>query len=148
MLPGDIAPTVLVPGDPGRVELFAEHMDEAHKVAQNVNILPIPEKGWHSISCTSCAWTFADSDRHRGTDPHWSKEHHPHGTCGAIQPFMKAAISSLPPVQCARARYGGIHLHWLPCHFQHFIVRASIEACKRLGLTYHAAGAHARCLLP
>ena len=34
LLPGDLAPTVLVPGDPGRVELFAELMDDAKKIAQ------------------------------------------------------------------------------------------------------------------
>jgi uridine phosphorylase len=32
---GDVAPYVLLPGDPGRVPIVAEHWDEPHKVAQN-----------------------------------------------------------------------------------------------------------------
>jgi len=34
MVKGDIAPTVLIPGDPGRVKVFASLMDEAEKVAE------------------------------------------------------------------------------------------------------------------
>ena len=34
-LPGDVAPYVLLPGDPGRVARIAEHMQDAHLVAQN-----------------------------------------------------------------------------------------------------------------
>jgi uridine phosphorylase len=34
-VPGDIAPTVLLPGDPGRVRRIADQMDEAHLVAEN-----------------------------------------------------------------------------------------------------------------
>ena len=32
---GDVAPYVLLPGDPGRVPIVAAGWDEAHKVAQN-----------------------------------------------------------------------------------------------------------------
>lgn len=34
-VPGDIAPTVLLPGDPGRVKRIADQMDESHLVAEN-----------------------------------------------------------------------------------------------------------------
>jgi uridine phosphorylase len=34
-VPGDVARYVLLPGDPGRVERIAAHMDDAHEVARN-----------------------------------------------------------------------------------------------------------------
>ena len=34
-VPGDVAPTVLIPGDLGRVRRIADQMDEAHLVAEN-----------------------------------------------------------------------------------------------------------------
>ena len=34
---GDIAPTVLIPGDPGRVEVFASLMDDAKKIAEKAH---------------------------------------------------------------------------------------------------------------
>ena len=33
--PGDVAPYVLLPGDPGRVPLIAKHWDEAKLIARN-----------------------------------------------------------------------------------------------------------------
>ena len=33
--PGDVAPYVLLPGDPGRVPLVASMWDESHEVASN-----------------------------------------------------------------------------------------------------------------
>jgi uridine phosphorylase len=35
MVKGNMAPTVLTPGDPGRVEVFTSLMDYAKKVAEN-----------------------------------------------------------------------------------------------------------------
>ena len=54
LLPGEIAPTVLVPGDPGRVELFAEMMDDAKKIAHKREYLTYSgTKDGVEISCTS-----------------------------------------------------------------------------------------------
>jgi len=54
MLPGDAAPTVLVPGDPERVAIFAEMMDEAKKVAEKREYITYTgKKDGVAISCTS-----------------------------------------------------------------------------------------------
>lgn len=141
MLPGDIAPTVLVPGDPGRVELFAEHMDEAHKVAQKREYLTYTgKKDGIAISCTSCG--LGPSPTAIGTEELiriGAKNIIRMGTCGAIQPFMKAGdiIIATGAVRGERATEEFISIDY-PAISSHFIVRASIEACKRLGLTYHA----------
>ena len=92
MLPGDIAPTVLVPGDPGRVALFAEQMDEAWQVAHKREYLTYTgKKDGVPISCTSCG--LGPSPTAIGTEELiriGAKNIIRMGTCGAIQPFMKA----------------------------------------------------------
>ncbi len=52
--PGDVAEYVLLPGDPGRVEVIAGHWDEAHKVAANREFVTYTGtyKG-APVSCTS-----------------------------------------------------------------------------------------------
>ncbi|HSL16015.1 MAG TPA: uridine phosphorylase, partial [Actinomycetota bacterium] len=51
---GDVAPYVLLPGDPGRVPVVASHWDEAHEVARNREY--VTYTGTYrgvAISCTS-----------------------------------------------------------------------------------------------
>jgi len=140
MLPGDIAPTVLVPGDPGRVELFAEQMDEAHKVAQKREYLTYTgKKDGVAISCTSSG--LGPSPTAIGTEELirlGAKNIIRMGTCGAIQSFMKAGdiIIATGAVRGERATEEFISIDY-PAIASHYIVRASIEACKRLKLTYH-----------
>lgn len=51
---GDVARTVLLPGDPARAELIARHFDEAHKVASNREFTTFTGKtGGVPISVTS-----------------------------------------------------------------------------------------------
>ncbi|HOJ00192.1 MAG TPA: nucleoside phosphorylase [Anaerolineaceae bacterium] len=140
MLPGDIAPTVLVPGDPGRVALFAEQMDEAHKVAQKREYLTYTgKKDGVAVSCTSSG--IGPSPTAIGTEELiriGAKNIIRMGTCGAIQPFMKAGdiIIVTAAVRGERATEEFISIDY-PAIASHYIVRAGIEACKRLKLTYH-----------
>ena len=52
--PGDVAPYVLLPGDPGRVEVVASFWDESEKIAHNREYVTYTgiNKG-APISCTS-----------------------------------------------------------------------------------------------
>ena len=80
MKAGDIAPTVLIPGDPGRVKVFAELMDEAHKVAEKREYITYTGnegRGADQLHQHG-AGLSADGDRGGGVDPHWGEEHHPH----------------------------------------------------------------------
>lgn len=91
MKKGDITPTVLIPGDPGRVEMFASLMDEAEKVAgKREYITYTGKKDGVPISCTSAGL---------GTPPTAigveelirisAKNFIRTGTCGAIQEFLE-----------------------------------------------------------
>ena len=140
MLPGDIAPTVLVPGDPGRVALFAEQMDKAWQVAHKREYLTFTgKKDGVPISCTSCG--LGPSPTAIGTEELiriGARNIIRMGTCGAIQPFMKAGdiIVVTSAVRGERATEEFISIDY-PAIASHYIARASIEACQRLGLTYH-----------
>jgi len=140
MLPGDIAPTVLVPGDPARVLRFAAHMDEAHKVAQKREYLTYTgTKDGIAISCTSAG--IGPSPAAIGTEELiriGAKNIIRMGTCGAIQPFLKAGdiLIATAAVRGERATEEFISIDY-PAIASHYIVRAAIEACKRLQLTYH-----------
>jgi uridine phosphorylase len=91
MVKGDIAPTVLIPGDPGRVEVFASLMDDAKKVAEKREYITYTgTKDGVPVSCTSTGL---------GTPPTaigveeliriGAKNIIRIGTCGAIQDFLE-----------------------------------------------------------
>ena len=91
MQKGDVAPTVLIPGDPGRVEVFASLIDEATKVAEKREYITYTgTKDNIPISCTSTGL---------GTPPTaigveeliriGAKNIIRIGTCGAIQDYLE-----------------------------------------------------------
>ena len=54
LVPGDVAPCVLLPGDPGRVPVVASYWDEAREVARNREYVTYTGTyGGAPISCTS-----------------------------------------------------------------------------------------------
>jgi len=140
LLPGEAAPTVLVPGDPGRVKLFAEQMDEAWKVAEKREYITYTgKKDGVLISCTSCG--LGPSPTAIGVEELirvGAKNIIRVGTCGALQPFMKAGdiIIATGAVRGERCTEEFISIDY-PAIADYRIVRASIDACERLGLTYH-----------
>ena len=140
LLPGEAAPTILVPGDPGRVKLFAEQMDEAWKVAEKREYITYTgKKDGVLISCTSCG--IGPSPTAIGVEEFiriGAKNIIRIGTCGALQPFMKAGdmIIVTGAVRGERCTEEFISIDY-PAIADYRIVRASIDACERLGLTYH-----------
>lgn len=140
LLPGETAPTVLVPGDPGRVELFAEMMDDAQKIAQKREYLTYTgTKDGVPISCTSSG--IGPSPTAIGVEELirvGTKNIIRMGTCGALQPNMKAGdiIIVTAAVRGERCTEEFISIDY-PAIADYRIVRASIDACERLGLPYH-----------
>ena len=140
LLPGEAAPTILVPGDPGRVKLFAEQMDEAWKVAEKREYITYTgKKDGVLISCTSSG--IGPSPTAIGVEEFiriGAKNIIRIGTCGALQPFMKAGdmIIATGAVRGERCTEEFISIDY-PAIADYRIVRASIDACERLELTYH-----------
>jgi len=140
LLPGDLAPTVLVPGDPGRVELFAELMDDAKKIARKREYLTYNgSKDGVEISCTSSG--IGPSPTAIGVEELirvGAKNIIRMGTCGSLQPNMKAGdmIIVTAAVRGDRCTEEFISVDY-PAIADYRIVRASIDACERLGMTYH-----------
>jgi uridine phosphorylase len=140
LLPGEAAPTVLVPGDPGRVKLFASEMDEAREVAHKREYLTYTgKKDGVPISCTSSG--IGPSPTAIGVEELiriGTKNIIRMGTCGSLQPFMKAGemIIATAAVRGERCTEEFISVDY-PAIADYRIVRASIDACERLGLKYH-----------
>lgn len=140
MTKGDIAPTVLIPGDPGRVEVFASLMDDAAKVAEKREYITYSgTKDGVSVSCTSTGL---------GTPPTaigveeliriGAKNIIRIGTCGAIQSFLEPGqmIIATGAVRGEHTSEELISMEY-PAVADYRVVRALVDACEKLGLPYH-----------
>ena len=140
LLPGEAAPTVLIPGDPGRVKVFADLMDEAWKVNEKREYITYTgKKDGVSVSCTSTG--LGPSPTAIGVEELiriGTKNIIRIGTCGAIQPYLKAGemIIATGAVRGDRATEELISIDY-PAVADYRIIRALIDACKRLNLPYH-----------
>lgn len=140
LLPGEAAPTVLIPGDPGRVKVFDDLMDEAWKVNEKREYITYTgKKDGISVSCTSTG--LGPSPTAIGVEELiriGTKNIIRIGTCGAIQPFLKPGemIIATGAIRGDRATEELISIDY-PAVADYRIVRALIEACKRLNLPYH-----------
>jgi uridine phosphorylase len=140
LLPGEAAPTVLIPGDPGRVKVFADLMDEAWKVNEKREYITYTgKKDGVAVSCTSTG--LGPSPTAIGVEELiriGTKNIIRIGTCGAIQPFLKPGemIIATGAIRGDRATEELISIDY-PAVADYRIVRALIEACKRLNLPYH-----------
>ncbi len=137
---GDIAPTVLIPGDPGRVELFASLMDEAHKVTEKREYITYTgTKDNTPISCTStglgCPPTAIGVEELIRIG---AKNIIRIGTCGAIQPFLEPGhmIIATGAVRGEHTSEEFINMEY-PAVADYRIVRALVDACEKLELPYH-----------
>jgi len=140
MVTGDVAPTVLTPGDPGRVKIFAELMDEAWKVAEKREYLTYTgRKDGVPISCTctglGCPPTSIGVEELYRIG---AKNIIRIGTCGAIQPFIKAGdlIIATGAVRGEHTSEEYISMEY-PAVADYRVVRALIDACEKLGHRYH-----------
>jgi len=137
---GDIAPYVLLPGDPGRVPIVAAHWDESHKVAQNREY--VTYTGTYKgvpITCTStgigCPSTaIAVEELARIGARVFIRI----GTCGTFRD--DTPVGDLAIFEGAM-RYDGASRLYAPLEFPAIasldVTQALIESAQALGAPYH-----------
>ncbi|MGA9160975.1 MAG: nucleoside phosphorylase [Actinomycetota bacterium] len=140
LAPGDVAPYVLLPGDPGRVPLVASLWDESHEVASNREYVTFT--GTYQgvpISCTStgigCPSTaIAMEELARVGATTFVRI----GTCGTFQDHVHTGDMAIFD---SAARYDGASRLYAPLEFpavaSHEIVDAAISAGEGLGYPFH-----------
>ncbi len=136
----DVAPYVLLPGDPKRVPLVAELWDESRLIADNREHVTYTGvyKGM-PITCTStgmgCPSTaIAVEELARCGGKTFLRM----GTCAAIQDYVKPGDIAIFDSAC---RFEGTSGRYVPPEYpavaHHEIIAAAIETAKRLELPYH-----------
>ena len=138
--PGDVAPFVLLPGDPGRVEVVASLWDQARHVAANREYVTFT--GTYRgvpISCTSTgigspSTAIALEELARVGATTFVRI----GTCGSLQDRVRvgdvAVFDSAFRADGASALYAPAEY---PAVADHEIVDAAIEAATALGTPHH-----------
>ena len=140
LAPGDVAPYVLLPGDPGWVPVVASMWDEARQVASNREYVTYTGtyKG-APISCTStgigCPSTaIAMEELARVGATTFVRI----GTCGTFQDRVRNGDMAIFD---SAARYDGASRLYAPIEFpavaSHEVVSAAIEAGRELGYPFH-----------
>ncbi len=137
---GDVAPYVLLPGDPGRVPIVAAHWDEAHKVAQNREYVtytgtykgvPITCTST-GIGCPSTAIAIEELAR-LGTRVFIRI-----GTCGTFQDHVHNGDLAIFD---AAMRYDGTSHLYAPLEFPAVasldVTQALVDAAQAAGARYH-----------
>jgi uridine phosphorylase len=138
--PGDVAPAVLLPGDPGRVEVVASLWDEARHVASNREYVTFTGT-YHGvpISCTSTgigspSTAIALEELARVGATTFVRI----GTCGSLQERVRvgdiAILDSAIRADGASVLYAPVEF---PAVAHHEVVDAAIEAASGLGVPHH-----------
>jgi uridine phosphorylase len=137
---GDIAPTVLMPGDPGRVPIIAALWDEARHVATNREY--VTYTGTYKgvpISCTSTgigapSTSIAMEELARCGARTFIRV----GTCGTFQDDVNngdmVVFDGAMRMEGASKRYAPIEY---PAVAHHEVVQAAIAAAEALDFPYH-----------
>ena len=140
LAPGDVAPAVLLPGDPGRVEVIASLWDEARDVASNREYVTFT--GTYRgvpISCTSTgigspSTAIALEELARAGATTFVRI----GTCGSLQ--QRVRVGDVAILDSA-IRADGTSTLYAPVEFpavaHHEVVDAAIEAASGLGVPHH-----------
>ena len=137
---GDVAPYVLLPGDPGRVPVVASFWDEAHEVMNNREYCT-----WTGvykgvpISCMStgmgCPSVAIGMEELARLGVHTFIRI---GTCGTFQDYVNngdiCVFDSAVRLDGTSASYAPIEY---PAVADHDVVTACLEACKTLELPHH-----------
>ena len=137
---GDINKYVLLPGDPGRVKLIADEWDESRFIASHREYTTYSGK-YSGVPITACSTGIGgpgasialEELAELGADTFIRI-----GTCGAIQENINCGDLII----CSGAmRQDGTSDEYIdktyPAIANHEIILALIEACERLGKTYH-----------
>ncbi len=137
--PGDVAPYVLLPGDPGRVEVIAQSWDEARHVASNREYVTYTGNYRGApISCTSTgigapSTSIAMEELARCGARTFIRV----GTCGTVQDDVAngtmAVMDSAMRLDGASATYAPIEY---PAVASHDVVAACIAAAEELDLRH------------
>jgi len=137
---GDVAPYVLLPGDPGRVPIVAAHWDEAHKIAENREY--VTYTGTYKgvpISCTSTgigapSTAIAIEELARVGAGVFIRI----GTCGTFQDHVRNGDLA---VFDAAMRYDGASRLYAPMEFPAVasldVTQALIDAAQAEAARYH-----------
>jgi uridine phosphorylase len=140
MVSGDIAPTVLIAEDPAYVLLFAQLMDEAHKVAEKREYLTYTgQKDRVPISCTSTGLGCPPTSI--GVEELWhigAKNILRIGTCTPIQPQVRVGdlVIVTGAVRDEHTSEEYISTEY-PAVADYRLVRALLDACQDLGYRHH-----------
>ncbi len=138
--PGDVAPYVLLPGDPKRVPIVASYWDEAHKVADNREYVTYTGKyKGMPITCTStgigCPSTSIAMEELARCG---AKVFLRIGTCGTFVDYVKNGDMVIFDSAC---RYDGASKAYAPIEFpavaSYDVVAAAVAAAKALGYAHH-----------
>ncbi len=137
---GDVAPTVFMPGDPGRVPIWAELMDEAWKVAEKREYVTYTgRKDGVLMSCTSTgigcpSASIAAEELYRIGAKNLIRV----GTCGSIQPYTKPGdiLIATGAVRGEHTSEEYISMEY-PAVADYRIVRALVDAAEMLGAPHY-----------
>ncbi len=137
---GDVAPTVLLPGDPARVPLVAELWDEAHHVTTSREY--VTYTGTYRgvpISCTSTgigapSTAIAMEELARCGAKTFIRI----GTAGTVQDYVRNGDMAIFD---SAARYEGTSHLYAPAEYpaaaSYDVVGATVKAAQELGYRYH-----------
>jgi uridine phosphorylase len=138
--PGDLAPCVLLPGDPARVALISRHWDEArevasyrHYVTHTGSIDSIPVSAVSTGTGNASMAMVVEEAARLGAQVLIRV-----GTCGAIQPGV--ALGDVV-ITTASVRLDGATATYVrpeyPAAAHYEVVLALVEAAETLGIPYH-----------
>lgn len=138
--PGDVAETVLLPGDPDRVPKMSELWDESREIAAYREHVTHTGKirGMDISACSTGAGGGSTASALEELAEVGAKKFIRVGTTSAIQTHIRPGdliISS------GAVRYDGTSENYVnlnyPAIADYEVVAALVEACERLGYTYH-----------
>lgn len=137
---GDVAPYILLPGDPARVKVIASLWDESHKVAENRQYITYTGRvGGVDVSATSTgigspSTAIAIEELARcGADTFIRV-----GTCGGYQKNQKIGDIA---IATGAVRWEGTTRQYVPTEYPAIgtpeVVMALVEGAERIGAEYH-----------
>jgi uridine phosphorylase len=138
--PGDLAPTVLLPGDPGRVPVLASAWDNSEDVAHHREYRSM-RGSYHGVAMAACSTGIGGPSTEIalnelaaiGCDTFLRL-----GTTGGLQERLRVGDIV---ISTASVRWDGASDSYAPAAFpaaaSYEVVLALVEACERLSLPYH-----------
>ncbi|GAC1473151.1 MAG: uridine phosphorylase [Chloroflexota bacterium] len=137
---GDLAPAVLLPGDPGRVPILAEVWDVGEDVAYHREYRSM-RGTYHGVAISACSTGIGGPSTEIALNELAEVGCQTFlrlGTTGGLQEEMRVGDVA---ISTAAIRWDGASVAYAPPEFpaaaSYEVVLALIEACERLGMRYH-----------